>query len=383
MFTDKKLNRMTFKNALLLITYTILLILCAMNYQSILAEVASFFNLIRPFIYGFAMAYIFNLPMKYFLKKLPKTITKGRTLLAAFCSLLSIAIIFTFIVSIVVPQLVDSIASLAETIPSYIEESKVLVDRLLTQYDISEELMQQIETYSGQIQQIALSIGSNALPSIINTLMGITTSIANLFMAVVIAVYLLISKEKLNRQVKDMCYAFLPEKANAYCLHIGELSNKTFSSFISGQLVEAIIIGVLCYIGCLVLKIPYAPIVSVVIGCTNIIPIFGPIIGTAVCGVLILFVSPLQAVIFVIFGICLQQFESNLIYPRVVGSSVGLSGLWVLFAITVGGGMFGLMGMVLGLPFFAVAYTLLRETMKRRIAEKKTRITNEVVKEVE
>ena len=178
-------------------------------------------------------------------------------------------------------------------------------------------------------------------------------------------------------QLKNVLYAFLPEPVNSYVNHAATMANSTFSSFISGQLVEAVIIGVLCYIGCLVLKIPYAPILAVVIGCTNIIPIFGPIIGTFVCAVLIVFVSPIKAVIFIVFGICLQQFESNLIYPKVVGTSVGLSGLWVLFAITLGGGLFGLMGMLLGLPTFAVLYRLCGDEVARRIALKKAKQANE------
>ena len=149
------------------------------------------------------------------------------------------------------------------------------------------------------------------------------------------------------------------------------LPTQPFPAFITGQLVEAVIIGVLCYIGCLVLGFPYAPILGVIIGCTNIIPIFGAIFGVVLCALLVAFVNPLQGVFFVIFGICLQQFESNLIYPRVVGTSVGLSGLWVLFAITVGGGLFGFAGMLLGLPTFSVIYSLLREEMNRRVRLKR------------
>ena len=172
------------------------------------------------------------------------------------------------------------------------------------------------------------------------------------------------------RQLKRALFAFCSEKKYHYLLHVGELVNKTFSSFLTGQLTEAIIIGVLCYIGCLVFRFPYAPILSVIIGCTNIIPIFGAIFGVAVSALLVAFVNPLQGVFFVIFGIVLQQFESNLIYPKVVGGSVGLSGLWVLFAITIGGGLFGFVGMLLGLPTFSVIYFLLREEINRRVALK-------------
>lgn len=370
MFKDKNLKKLTIKNAMLLITYTVVLIICAINYQKIFQEIDSFLSLLKPFIYGFAMAYIFNLPMKFFQQKLPSSIKKGRLILSAMASFLFVLIIVAFLFNIVVPQVVESIVSLANALPAYIEETQTQAIIWMEKLAISDEVSNQISLYSEQIQSALLNLASNVLPALISAGKGITTSIANLFMALVIAVYLLVSKEKLCYQVNQMGYAFLHERVHAYVLHVSSLANKIFANFISGQLVEAIIIGILCYLGCLILKIPYAPIVSVVIGCTNIIPIFGPIIGTGICGFLILFVSPIQAVVFVIFGICLQQFESNLIYPRVVGSSVGLSGLWTLFAITVGGGMFGLLGMVLGLPTFAVLYCLLREEMHRRIAIK-------------
>ena len=370
MFQDRKITGMTLKNAILLITYTVILILCAINYQKIFTFIGSFFSLLKPFIYGFGMAYVFSLPMKYFERKLPASLQKGRTIISAFCSLFLVIIMVTFIFNIVVPQVIDSIVSLGNALPSYLEETQQAAEIWMEKLDISNDVMEQISLYSEQIQATMLNVVSNVIPALISAGKGITTSVANIVMAFVIAVYLLISKEKLQGQVKRMMYAFLNDKVNIYVTHVGVIANKIFANFISGQMMEAIIIGVLCYIGCLVLKIPYAPIVAVVIGCTNIIPIFGPIIGTGICGFLILFVSPIQAIVFVIFGICLQQFESNLIYPRVVGSSVGLSGLWVLFAISVGGGLLGLMGMVLGLPAFAVAYSLLREELNRRILVK-------------
>ena len=155
-----------------------------------------------------------------------------------------------------------------------------------------------------------------------------------------------------------------------YILDVAHLSSKTFESFFTGQLIEAVIIGVLCYIGCMLLNIPYASIAGVVIGCTNIIPIFGPIIGAAIAGVLILLVSPIKAVVFIVFSLVLQQLESNLIYPKVVGESIGLSALWVLFAVTLGGGLFGIVGMIFGLPAFSIIYELLRRWTNQRLSEK-------------
>ena len=162
----------------------------------------------------------------------------------------------------------------------------------------------------------------------------------------------------------------LKEKDYLFFKGVMNLISRTFRQFFTGQLTESVIIGILCYIGCKILDIPYASIAAIVIGITNIIPYFGPFIGTAVSAILILFVSPIKAIVFIIFGVILQQCESNLIYPHVVGSSVGLSGLWVLFSITIGGGLFGVVGMVFGLPVFSVIYELFRRYVKERIALK-------------
>lgn len=185
------------------------------------------------------------------------------------------------------------------------------------------------------------------------------------------AIYMLFSKDKLMRQVKRVGKAFLTEKQFYHATDVAQLTSSTFENFLAGQLTESVIIGVLCYIGCILLDIPYASIAAVVIGFTNIIPYFGPIIGAFISSVLIVFVSPMKAVIFLIFSTLLQQFESNLIYPHVVGNSVGLSALWVLFAVSAGGGLFGIPGMIFGLPTFSVIYELLRRWTNHRLNQKK------------
>ena len=193
-------------------------------------------------------------------------------------------------------------------------------------------------------------------------------------MGFVMAVYMLLSKDKLLRQVKKVGHAFLNDQKFNQASEVLRLTSSTFENFLAGQLTESVIIGVLCYIGCIILDIPYASIAAVVIGFTNIIPYFGPIIGAVISSVLIIFVSPIKAVIFLIFSTLLQQFESNLIYPHVVGSSVGLSALWVLFAVSAGGGLFGIPGMVFGLPTFSVIYELMRRWTNQRLKEKNTKV---------
>lgn len=335
-------------------------------------------NLLKPFIYGFLMAFIFNIPMKFFLRKLPDSLGKWKKAVASICSLLLIIGIITFVVAIVLPQIIDNIAALANSLPGYFADAQVFVNRMIENKEIPPELLKQIDAYSAQLQDTVLSVLKNGLPHLITMASGFANSIANVFMALVIAVYFTVSKDKLLKQCNRFIYAFASPRIHKGLVKVARLTNTTFSAFITGQLLEAVIIGVLCYIGCLIFKFPYAPILGVIIGCTNIIPIFGAIFGTVICALLVAFVNPLQGILFIIFGICLQQFESNLIYPRVVGTSVGLSGLWVLFAITVGGGLFGFAGMLLGLPAFSVLYSLLREEMNRR-AEIKDKKKEEII----
>ncbi|PXX81113.1 AI-2E family transporter [Dielma fastidiosa] len=372
MLGSTKVKQLTVKNVLLIITYSVLLIFALINYQPILAFIGKILDLISPFFIAVGIAYVFNIPLKFYLNKLPEQM-KYRKALAAVLALVTILLIFFVIIRIIAPQLQESIGMLIDNVPGYIEKSNEFINKLTAEFEFSEEMLTQINNLIGEASKWLMSFATDLLPRLLAIGKGVTNGIMNLFLALIIAVYMTVSKEKLLNQLKNVLYAFLPEPVNSYVNHAATMANSTFSSFISGQLVEAVIIGVLCYIGCLVLKIPYAPILAVVIGCTNIIPIFGPIIGTFVCAVLIVFVSPIKAVIFIVFGICLQQFESNLIYHKVVGTSVGLSGLWVLFAITLGGGLFGLMGMLLGLPTFAVLYRLCGDEVARRIALKKAK----------
>lgn len=368
---DKKLNSLSFKHALVMITYTVILIWVILHAGEVWNTLRNILSLLTPFIYGLVFAFLFNQPMKWILKHLSPKITKGRKLIAALLSLILIIGTLTFIVWIVLPLVVENIRMLAEAFPGYIEDAIAMIEDLMSRNIIPADLVTQLETYVHELENILMNVLKNGLPKIIDFASSFASSIANIVMGIVIAIYLTLSKEKLLRQLNEFTYAFTSEKVYAQLKKIGRLTNDTFSSFVSGQLLESLIIGILCYIGCLIFQFPYAPIVSVIIGCTNIIPIFGAILGVGLSALLILFVDPFQGVLFVGFGILLQQLESNLIYPRVVGNTVGLSGLWVLLSISIGGGLFGAAGMLLGLPVFSIVYSLLREEMHARSARKR------------
>lgn len=367
---DKKIQNLNMRQVLAIITYTIVLIWFMLHLDDVWSVLQQVFSLLSPFIIGLVLAFLFQQPLQFFLKKLPDRIGNMKTVCAVLLSLFTIVGALTFIGWIVIPLLIENATMLAEAFPGYIESAIRLFDDLMSRNIIPSDIVQQIEVYIHELETILVDVLKNGLPKVIDIASSLASSVANVVMGIVIAIYLTISKTKLLQQLDRFVYAFCSQKVYQNLKKVGTLTNKTFSSFVSGQLLESLIIGILCYIGCLILRFPYAPIISVIIGCTNIIPVFGAIMGVVIGALLIALVDPFQGVIFIIFGILLQQLESNLIYPRVVGNTVGLSGLWVLMSISIGGGLFGALGMLLGLPIFSIVYTLLKEEMHRRLKKK-------------
>lgn len=374
MKTSINLKNLTLRNLIVLMTYTALLILGIINFRYIINFILSFIDILSPFIIGFMLAFILNIPMKYFYKKLQVKNEKKKRIIASLLSILLVLLIVIVVIIVVLPQVISNVKLLIENSPEIFGQAKEWLDYLLKQFNASPEIVLKMEDFQKNIGDTIISQLSSWMPSIASGVSHFTSSIMNLFMGIIIAVYMLFSKDTLIRQVKKLAKAIFKEKTYKQLETVVSLTANTFENFLTGQLTEAVIIGVLCYIGCLILKIPYASIAAIVIGFTNIIPYFGPIIGAALSSILILLVSPVKAIVFLIFSTLLQQFESNLIYPHVVGNSVGLSALWVLFSVTVGGGLFGIPGMIFGLPIFSVLYELLREWTNRRIKIKRTKI---------
>ena len=373
MWKDKHLDKITLKNIVLLITYTIFLVFVILHSSSVLKFLSMVFSLLKPFIYGFIFAFMLNIPMRFFIKKINFGSEKFRKILAGICSIVCIVCLLMFIISIVLPQFIESTTSLLQEFPSYAQSSEKMILTWMHEFGLDETLIEQYNRYSAKLEESFLNLFSSILPAIVSLTGNILSTLSDMVMAIVIAIYFTLSKDVLITQIKKVLYVFLPKRTYEYLCSIFVLSNKTFSAFISGQLIEAIIIGVLCYVGAIVLNFPYAPILSVIIACTNFIPIFGAIVGTLLCAMLLLFVNPWQAFLFLLFGIVLQQFEANLIYPKVVGNSVGLSGMWVLLAVSIGGGLFGFGGLVFGLPAFAVIYRLFADYVNAQSIKKKVK----------
>ncbi len=350
--------------------------------NKITAVIGSFLTLISPFIIGFCAAYVVNLllrPIERFWlwlwrknKKQTVVLKIKRPLCLTLSFLIVLGVIFA-IVFMVIPALKETIVSFAGKIPQYTKTVNGWYNKLvefLAHYNFT---LPEISFDTTKLTQLAKDVISNYGNSVLNTTVNITASIisavVDIVLGLVFAVYLLAQKEKLGLQVRRAANAILKPNRAQKMVDIAALTNDIFTKFVTGQLTEACIIGVLCFFGMLIFRIPYAAIISVLVGFTALIPIFGAFIGTGIGAFLILLENPVKAFWFVVFIIVLQQLEGNLIYPRVVGKSVGLPGIWVLAAVTIGGGLFGVLGMLFGVPICSVLYVLFRQFVNNKNKE--------------
>ena len=376
-----ELNKKNIKRVLLLIACAILLYWGLNNLSVLGGLLSSILSLFSPLLIGVGIAYVMNLLLMAIerlwdkaLKKAPELwrVKLKRPICLTLAFLLFLGIIFA-IIFILIPRLEEAGTTLVANVPTYITQIQGWWDNLTAfaaDHGITlPELSMNVEDATKFITKLLTSNGD----SVVNTTINITTSIlgalVNVLLALVFSVYMLAQKEKLLAQSKRLLLAALPEKAGERTMHILKLTNGAFSSFVTGQVTEAFILGTLCCLGMLILRLPYALPVSVIISFTSLIPIFGAWIGAATGAFLIVFVSPVKALTFLIFLLILQQVEGNLIYPKVVGKSVGLPGLWVLAAVTIGGGAFGVLGMLLGVPVCSVIYALVQDYLRAQPAQ--------------
>lgn len=366
------------KDYLILITYAILLYLAVSNINKVLAFFGNVLAVLMPFILGILFAYILNILMSFLERKLFYKLEKSkkpfvRKLKRPLSLLTTFVVVFAFLTGIilfVVPQLAQSISTLTTNIPGYLDTLEALINNLADRLNLSGEFWNNITFNWNEIITKVSGFISTALPRILIFTLGLTNGVISFVMGLIIAVYLLATKEKMIRNLKKLVYAFTTSKSSVKIIDMGAQANQTFHSFISGQLTEALILGLLVFIGMLIFRFPYAVLCAVIIAITSLIPIFGAWIGMIPCTFIILMAEPAKALWFIVFIVVLQQIENNLIYPKVVGDSIGLDGLWVLFAIIVGGSLFGIVGMLLGIPAFAVIYAIIRRITNRRLSEK-------------
>lgn len=353
----------------------IIAILFIKYFNVVLKAISTLINVIYPLILGGVIAYILNIVMKkiekiYFPNSNKSIVKKTRRIASILISILLIVGVGVIIINLIIPELISACSIIGKTIPIYFNK---VVDWIVSHSDKFPAIAESFEDleidWNNTIKNI-VSYATSGVGSILNSTLSfvtiVTSGVVNFVIALIFAIYLLLEKDKLFYQLKNIMRIYLKEKLSNNIRIIFEMAHDTFSNFIIGQVTEAVILGALCTIGMLILQLPYAPMVGALIGATALIPVAGAYIGGAVGAFLILTVNPIKAVLFLVFLVILQQLEGNLIYPKVVGSSIGLPGIWVLTAVTIGGGIGGILGMLLGVPCVATIYKLIQQDIRKK-----------------
>ena len=375
-----------YKKTLKLVIIAIIAYWILNHYQIVLSLLSKLLSVLMPFIIGCMIAFVLNVLMIRIEKQLSKVIVNPKLkILKRVLSILgSIALVVgvvAIIIILIIPELVSAIKVIALSLPEVIDNLQNWTDSHSIYLPQLENLINQIdvESLGNELSKFAKTEFSGVLDSTIDILAVIVNGIVNFVLGLVFAIYILMSKETLKDQTKRLINAYLPSKVADNIFEVARLSRTTFSNFIIGQTVEAFILGALCTIGMIILGLPYAPMVGSLVGITAFIPIIGAFIGGAIGAFMIFTVDYMQAFILIIFLVILQQLEGDLIYPRVVGSTIGLPSIWVLFAVTVGGSLWGITGVLLGVPIVSVIYSLVKIQVKNREKRLKVKENVEVI----
>lgn len=368
---DKKM----FRSCLLLIAFALALVVAVIKVDTISQWIFMLLGLLSPFFIGFVIAFVLNIPYSAIMRTLMPLAKTARSrrwvkpiaLLGAY--LLCLAIIGA-ITSFIIPEVVNSISTLITNIGTYIANLEQLVYALSDRFQLHSIDFSKLEQEIKALINSAANLLSYTMPQIVGFTAGVFQTLFNVIIGIILSIYMLSSRDTLKSQAKRLLYAFIPQKAADKVMEISTLTAECFARFISGQLTEACILGLLCFIGMSIFRFEYAFLISVMVGSTSIIPVLGAFIGAVPAVFLLLMVEPMQAVWFIVFLVVLQQIEGNLIYPRVVGESIGLPAIWVMLAILVGGGLGGPLGMLMGVPIMTVIYKLLRQESSTRLVER-------------
>lgn len=334
------------------------------------------FSLATPFVLGFAIAFLLNKPMMFFEQKLfrkwrCKQQTK-RNLASILAMIVGVIVVVVFI-SLLIPQLLESIYSLVKAFPGYVTDFQKFAVDFMRDNQIDQTIINRYLDNSDILTKLT-EIVTKALPQMAKMTYQIGSILLNIVLGIVSGLYMMMDKERLSGFIKKINYAVFPDKTSQYFHRMTLASGDIFNNFIIGKAIDSLIIGVICYIGCLIFNFPYAVLLSVFVGVTNMIPVFGPFIG-AVPGFVILFIiNPITALYFALFVFVLQQFDGNILGPLILGDKLGLPSIGILFSVCIGGGMFGILGMFVGVPCFAVIFMAIREWVHMRLDKKEVNL---------
>ncbi len=390
-------NKKNIRTIVLIIFSCILFYLGIKNIGIVADSVRSVIGVVSPFILGAAIAFILNVPMtriEYWLFHRTIRLEKGRRALSFVLTLALVIGVIIIAMYIIIPQIAETLQSIATQLPDAFNAAQDWIYARMSYWKALQDVLEKLTVNWNEIIRNLSTLMQDAAAAMVNSgvsaVGNIIGAIVNFFIGFVFAVYLLMAKEKLAGQGKQVVYALFKETTAQKILYVCSLSSRTFSRFISGQCLEACILGLMFFVAMSVLRMPYAMLIAVLIAFTALIPMVGAFIGCVIGALLILMVSPLKALIFVIMFLVLQQIEGNLIYPHVVGSSIGLPSIWVLVAVTVGANVMGVAGMILFIPICSVLYSLFRFFVKSRLKEKgieqekwikKTELSEEILTE--
>ncbi len=379
LMNNRELSRRIMRKIFAVILFAVALIFAMFNLEKLRDMSLRALGLVAPFLVGIAVAFVLNVLVKLYEEKVFARLVKkpGRIWsrmqrgVSIFLAFVTVCVIITCIILYVIPELVASVQMFTDRAPEYVVDFSTRLTVLLEEMGITQDQLNQIQIdWNAVLSQVSKYTG-DVMASVLSVFMNLTSGVITGVLSLIFSVYMLAGKEKLLRNLKRVLFAYQPEERAEKIVEIASLSNKIFTGFVTGQLIEAVILGVLCYIGMSIFGFAYPPLISTLVGITAIIPILGAYLGAGIGSFLLLLIDPMQCFWFLLFIVILQQLEGNIIYPRVVGTSIGLPGLWVLLAIVVCGDLFGVAGILLGVPAASVLYTLLRVNTEHRLRQKK------------
>ena len=366
------MDKKTLKTYLLLISFTIGLVLVVVHFETILGGIGVFLRLLTPLFIGVVIAFVLNRPYEW-LNRLYREKCRLKPRAAQILAVVTVYLlafgILTLLVCMVVPELIRNLQLFAASVNQYLLEAQAMLNGFTETFGLPPvDLSDFINTVSQYLGTLSSFI-NEMIPQIVEVTGDFISGVVTAFISIILSVYLLSGKDRLLMQLRRTLKVYLPNRAHAFFGRLYRIVAQVFGDYVAGQCKEAVILGVLCFIGMSLLRLDYAALISTVIAVTALIPMLGAYIGGAVGVVLLLFISPVKALIFLVFLIVLQQVEGNVIYPKVVGRKIGLPGLWVLLGITVGGGLFGIWGMLLAVPIASVVYQVIKKDVKKREEE--------------
>lgn len=362
--------------AFLVISSSIIVYLMASQAEDLKIKFSGMIATMQPFIIGSAIAYIINFILNFYekvvfeLKYLNKVNRKYRRGIGLLLSYLTAIIVISLFMQFVLPQLVDSIVGLANNIPQYVNDASHVITEISEKFNLESKYMNMIVEKWNELLNYIITLLTNLIPVIGNFIMTLGSSILNIIIGIIVSIYILIDKEKFIALSRKVTFSIFSAERSKRIVELAQRSNETFGKFLSGKILDSLIIGILTFIILTIFKMPYILLISVVIGITNIIPFFGPFFGAIPSAIIILCVSPIKALWFIGIILVIQQIDGNIIGPKILGDSIGISAFWILFSLLIFAKFLGLIGMIIGVPIFAIIYSIIKENVERRLKAK-------------